>query len=555
MLTDTYPDNLTAHYAYNQVGMATGIKYEKNAYCASKCPETWFEDSIVPSVHGETLEQSSTLAKENYTYDNDGRLIETQETPTGKDCTAHLYAYDEESNRTSETTRESGTETCPTEGGTVESHSYDSANALIDAGVSYEAFGNTTKLPASDAGKYELDSSYYVDGQVATQEQQEAEHKTKALSYTYDPEGRTEETETTIKESGKETHEPIAISNYAGPGEMLAWSGQEENKKWSRDVPGIDGALDATQTSAGENILQLHDLQGDIVGTVGLSETETKLSTRYNSTEFGVPSEGKPAPRYAWLGAGGVSSELPSSGVVTQGGSSYVPQVARSLQTAPVIPPGACPDGCGSGGTYVALVPVGLAAGAAATADQAVAEAAAALQKAEQREAEINAKLALVGSGAGSGSPGEGGLCEGAMWEWCISYAIETGQIEAFGAEGEGASAASYHPFCQSDHGFASSGPGCEVIAYQVYGPHHDPDAGKCGKKAKVDNCDLARIECDGPQCKERAEEIPYECGEETEPIFVYKRNQVVCIGADERSDKDDQDPVPSSEYEDVEGY
>ncbi len=389
MLTDTYPDNLTLHYTYNQLGTTTGIKYEKNAYCASKCPEIWFEDNIVPSIHGEVLKQTSTLAKEGYTYDNDGRLLEAQETPVGKGCTARLYAYDEDSNRTSLTTRESATETCPTEGGLVESHSYDSADGLIDAGISYETFGNTTKLPAPDAGKYELKSSYYVDNQVAGQTQQEAKEKERTLSYAYDPEGRTEETESVVKEGGTEKHEPLVISHYSSTGEALVWTGEEENKKWSRNIPGIDGSLDATQTSAGAIALQLHDLQGNVVGTVGVSETETKLLTTYNSTEFGVPSEGKPTPKYAWLGAGGVSSELPFSGTVTQGGASYVPQIARNLQTAPVMLPGACPEGCGSDETYVALVPEGLTAGAQATADQAVAEAAAALQKSEEEEARI----------------------------------------------------------------------------------------------------------------------------------------------------------------------
>ena len=56
-------------------------------------------------------------------------------------------------------------------------------------GVEYEALGNATKLLAVDAGGQELGSSYYVDGQVATREQN------KTLdSYVYDLAGRTMET-------------------------------------------------------------------------------------------------------------------------------------------------------------------------------------------------------------------------------------------------------------------------------------------------------------------------------------------------------------------------
>jgi DNA-binding beta-propeller fold protein YncE len=347
MLTEGYPNGMTATYTYNQLGAATAIKYEKNVDCATKCPETWFSDANVSSIHGETLSQASTLAKESYFYDNGGRLTEAQETPTGKGCKSRLYAYNEESDRTSQTTRESSTETCASEGGLLQAHSYDSANHLIDAGVKYEVFGNTTSLPEADAEGHPLTSTYYVDNQVAGQTQNE-----KTNNYLYDPAGRAMETEAVVK--GKK--EPIVTSHYSGSGEALTWTSEEEAKKWSRNIPGIDGALDAIETSGGVTTLQLHDLHGNIVGEVGISETETKLTETYNSTEFGVPNEGKAPPKYAWLGAGGVSTEL-SSGVSTQGGASYVPQIARDLQTAPVVPPGAFPDGQGTGSQYESEIP------------------------------------------------------------------------------------------------------------------------------------------------------------------------------------------------------
>jgi YD repeat-containing protein len=345
MLTHVYPDGLTAKYTYDQTGKATGLEYEKKAHCEKTCPESWFSDTVSPSIHGETITQSSTLAKETYSYDNVGKLTETQEIPTGKGCTARLYSYDEDSNRTSLTTRESGTETCPTEGGVIENHAYDSADRLLDTGVKYETFGNTTEMPAVDAGKYLLTSEYYVDGQVATQKQNK-----QTIKYTYDPLGRTMETVST----GEPTVSTV-ISHYAGPGGALTWTSEEAGAKWSRDIPGIDGALDAIQSSSGTTMLQLHDLQGNIVATAGVSETETKVTSSFNSTEFGVPSEGKTPPKYAWLGAGGVATEL-ATGVATQGGQSYVPQVARNLQTAPVIPPGAFPNGTGLGSPYKAEI-------------------------------------------------------------------------------------------------------------------------------------------------------------------------------------------------------
>jgi DNA-binding beta-propeller fold protein YncE len=351
MTSEIYPNGMTATTTYNSVGAATSIEYIKTVDCASKCPETWFSDADVPSIHGEPLEQMSTLSKESYVYDEVGRLTETQETPAGKGCKTRVYGYDEESDRTSETARESSTETCATTGGTTETHSYDAANRLIDSGVEYESLGNITKLPAGDAGGseggHELKSTYYADSQVATQEQ-----NGETISYAYDPAGRNLETVSKGKTSA------TVISHYAGSGAVLAWTSEEEGKKWSRNIPGIDGTLDAIQTSGGSTVLQLHDLQGDIVGTVEDGETVTKLASTYDSTEFGVPQSGTTPPKYSWLGAGGVATEPSlSSGVSIQGGASYVPEVARDLQTYPVVPPGAFPNGSGTDSPYTAEIP------------------------------------------------------------------------------------------------------------------------------------------------------------------------------------------------------
>jgi YD repeat-containing protein len=354
MVTEAYPNRMTAKDTYDQAGAATAIEYVKTTHCATTCPETWFSDTLVPSIHGETLKQTSTLARDSYGYDNAGRLVETQETPTGKGCTTRVYGYDEESNRTALTTRESGTETCATEAGALESHSYDSANRLIDAGVAYELFGNITKLPVPDAGKYELTSTYYVDNQVASQTQ-----NGETINFTYDPAGRPRETVSAGKTAS------TVVSHYSAAGGAPAWL-SEGGEKWTRNIPGIDGALDVIQASGSSPLLQLHDIHGSIVATAALSETETKLLSSYNSTDFGVPSTSTP-PKYSWLGAGGVFSE-PSSGgsTITLGGASYVPQIARSLQTEGVALPGLYANGSYAGIPYTTTVSAGVIAQASA---------------------------------------------------------------------------------------------------------------------------------------------------------------------------------------------
>jgi hypothetical protein len=98
-------------------------------------------------------------------------------------------------------------------------------------------------------------------------------------------------------------------------------------------------------------VLQLHDLQGNVVATIGDKAGETKLLSTYNSTDFGVPN-GKAPPKFAYLGALGAESSF-SSGVITYGATSYVPQTGRALQSEGVSAPG-LPGGSGAGAPYTA---------------------------------------------------------------------------------------------------------------------------------------------------------------------------------------------------------
>ena len=138
-------------------------------------------------------------------------------------------------------------------------------------------------------------------------------------------------------------------NHYTGPSGLVAWATEAESK-WSRNIYGIEGSLTGTETSIGEKTLLVHDLQGDIVGKASLSAEAKSLLSIYDSSEFGVPTKGAP-PKYSWLGAGDVGTELPS-GITNSNTTSYVPQLGRTLQTqTPVIP--AQPEGNYSGTPYV----------------------------------------------------------------------------------------------------------------------------------------------------------------------------------------------------------
>jgi YD repeat-containing protein len=321
MTSETFPGGLSAYLTHNSVGAETAIEYKKKG-------SVWFSDAIVPSIHGETLKQVSTLSEENYTNNAAGDITQVQETPIGEGCKTRLYTYDEEQNRTTETSRNPASEgKCATEGGSTEWHTYDTGNHLSDAGVAFEALGNITKLPAADAGGTELTSGYYVDGQVEHQSQEGEE-----LEYKLDPEDRTRETISSGKTASK------VIDHYDAPGSTVAWTSEPATGAWTRNIPGIGGELVAVETNTSAPVLQLHDLQGNVVATAGIAESETKLLSTYNSTEFGVPSGKGAPPPFAWLGADELSSAL-SSGAITQDGSTYVPQTGRQLQSEPVDVP------------------------------------------------------------------------------------------------------------------------------------------------------------------------------------------------------------------------
>jgi RHS repeat-associated protein len=325
MLSEGYPNGMTAYYSYNQTGTPTSLVYKKLTDCTEEEKEKcqWFKDAIVPSIHGQWLTQTSSLSKQAYTYDAAGRLTQVQNTPTGKGCTTRVYAYDEDSNRTSLTTREPNLKKeCTTSGGTIESHTYDTADRLTDAGIAYNSFGDITTLPEADTEGGALTNTYYVNGQAATQTQ-----AGQTIGYNLDPAGRTRETVAT----GKRTSD--TISHYAGPGDSPAWTTNTSGET-TRNIPGINGQLAAIQNNAEAPQLELLDLHGDIVATASISETATEPTTKIDSSEFGVPTTSTP-PKYSWLGAIELPTEL-ASGVITMGVRSYVPQLGRFLQPDPI---------------------------------------------------------------------------------------------------------------------------------------------------------------------------------------------------------------------------
>jgi RHS repeat-associated protein len=321
LATEGYPNGMTATYTYDESGSPTDLKYTAPSGCASNC--TWFDDSVISSAHGQWIAQASTLSSQNYTYDGAGRLTQVQDIPAGAGCTTRIYAYDADSNRQSSKSVAPGTGgICTSTGGTSATHTYDAADRLTDTGVTYESFGNTTTLPAADAGGTPLVSTYYATNQIQSQLQ-----GGQTISYTLDPARRV---------SGRQytgTNNSTTIDHYSDGSDSPTWT-DNGSGSWTRYGDGVDGNLAATQTSGGSITLHLTNLHGDVIGTVNDSPTATPTLSQ-NSDEFGVPYTGKTPQRYDYLGTKQRTTALPT-GVTDMGAREYVPSLGRFEQPDPI---------------------------------------------------------------------------------------------------------------------------------------------------------------------------------------------------------------------------
>ena len=177
-------------------------------------------------------------------------------------------------------------------------------------------------------------------------------------------------------------------------------------------------------------MLQLHDLEGDIVATAAKSETETKLLTTYNSTEFGVQVNGTPPTKYSWLGASGLATEA-ASAAIASAGSSYVPQLGRELQTQAVAPPGS-PNGSYIS-PYISSISAGTNEVTAAFAAEAPTREAARQKAAQELWERDHPPVPPVGAVP---SPGEGGA--GEPPNYCLLAIITEQEDEGCGDGGGG---------------------------------------------------------------------------------------------------------------------
>jgi RHS repeat-associated protein len=321
MIKRGLPNGLTAETVYDAAGAATDLTYTKVSNCGVSC--TWLDFEVARSGSGKILSETGTLGTNKYNYDRAGRLTKAEEKPAGSGCTTRTYAYDQNSNRTTSTSRPPAIGGfCTLSGGTSQSYSYDGADRLEAAGLTYDAFGRITSLPSSYAGGGTLVTSYFSNDMIASQSQGGVTN-TFALDAALRQRQRTQG-------GGLEGTE---VFHYAGGSDSPAWT--QFGETWTRNIMGIGGELVAVAQSSNPARLQLTNLHGDIVATASANPSDTQFSLTARLDEFGKPLSGAPG-RFGWLGSAQRRTEFPS-GVIQMGARSYVPAMGRFLSRDPIV--------------------------------------------------------------------------------------------------------------------------------------------------------------------------------------------------------------------------
>ena len=81
MLTESFPNGMTAYYTYNQAGTPDELVYKKETDCSEEAKEKcqWFKDASFPRSTGSGSRRQAHLSKQEYTYDAAGRLTQVAE--------------------------------------------------------------------------------------------------------------------------------------------------------------------------------------------------------------------------------------------------------------------------------------------------------------------------------------------------------------------------------------------------------------------------------------------------------------------------------------------
>ncbi|MFB8772439.1 DNRLRE domain-containing protein [Streptomyces broussonetiae] len=281
-----------------------------------------YADTVTESVHGQNTSHAG-WSGQTYRYDAIGRLTTVEDTADTV-CTRRAYTFDVRTNRkTMSTAAGAPGADCPTTATTTTSHTYDSADRVVDSGYTYDAFGRTTTVPGHGT------LAYYANDLV---HRQTANGKRQTWTLDAALRFRTWTVETGSGSTWTQT--ASKRNHYDGDGDNPRWIVEDTaTGAVSRNVDSASGDLAATTGKTGDTVLHLSTLHGDVALQLPLDTG--KAPTALDTDEYGNPRPDQPAVRYNWLGAKQRSGET-LTGLTLMGVRLYNPATGRFLSLDPV---------------------------------------------------------------------------------------------------------------------------------------------------------------------------------------------------------------------------
>ncbi|MER6162762.1 RHS repeat-associated core domain-containing protein [Streptomyces sp. NPDC001868] len=318
---ETLPGGYTLTVTEDTTGATTSRAYTRDSDATNV-----YTDTVTENVHGQATSHQGWSAQK-YTYDKAGRLTNVDDT-VGEACTRRAYTFDKRTNRTAlaTATAESGS-ACTSTGAATTSHTYDSADRLVDSGYTYDAFGRTTALPGSTLSYYTNDLAYQQTSGGKRQTWQ-LDAALRFRSFKVETGSGTTWTQTAAK-----------LNHYDGASDNPRWIIEDTaTGTLTRNVESASGDLAATTSKTGDTTLQLSTIHGDVALQLPLDTSQAP--TALDSDEYGNRRTGQPATRYNWLGAKQRSTET-LTGLTLMGVRLYNPTTGRFLSIDPVYGGGA----------------------------------------------------------------------------------------------------------------------------------------------------------------------------------------------------------------------
>ncbi|MFJ9765639.1 DNRLRE domain-containing protein [Streptomyces erythrochromogenes] len=294
----------------------------KRTYTRDSDGTSVYSDTVTESIHGQVTTHAG-WSDQKYGYDKTSRLTTVEDT-ADTICTKRTYTFDKRTNRTS-LARATGTPgaDCPTTGGTTTSHTYDSADRLVDAGHIYDAFGRTTSVPGGGT------LGYYANDLI---HQQTADGKRQTWQLDAKQRFRSFKTETGSGSTWTQT--ASKLNHYDSDGDNPRWIVEDTaTGTLTRNVESATGDLSAITSKTGDTVLQLTTIHGDVALQLPLDTSKAPIAL--DSDEYGNPRTGQAATRYNWLGAKQRSTET-LTGLTLMGVRLYNPVTGRFLSPDPV---------------------------------------------------------------------------------------------------------------------------------------------------------------------------------------------------------------------------